>query len=113
MAQHYSDPQRENDPHVLPDLEVFYFDPATVTPIVVALAHCERCGSEVTELSDGPHGDRTICTACAAEDTPAGWYYWVCFPGCLPDGDPTGPFETEAEALADARDGLSGEEGCP
>ena len=21
-----------------------------------------------------------------------GWYYWYCFPGCLPDSDPTGPF---------------------
>ena len=32
-----------------------------------------------------------------------GWYYWHCFPGCLPDSDPIGPFATEAEALASAR----------
>ena len=32
----------------------------------------------------------------------AGWYWWACFPGCLPDGDPTGPFATEEEAIADA-----------
>ena len=32
----------------------------------------------------------------------AGWYWWACFPGCLPDGDPVGPFKTEAEATADA-----------
>jgi hypothetical protein len=32
-----------------------------------------------------------------------GWYYWACFPGCLPDSDPIGPFETENEAIADAR----------
>jgi len=32
-----------------------------------------------------------------------GWYWWPCFPGCLPDSDPVGPFETEAEALADAQ----------
>lgn len=35
-----------------------------------------------------------------------GWYYWPCFPGCIPDGDPIGPFETEEEALADAREGV-------
>lgn len=35
---------------------------------------------------------------------PPGWYWWPCFPGCLPDSDPIGPFDTEAEALADARD---------
>jgi hypothetical protein len=30
-------------------------------------------------------------------------YYWAaCFPGCLWDGEPTGPFDTEAEAVADA-----------
>jgi hypothetical protein len=34
----------------------------------------------------------------------AGWYWWTCFPGCMPDSDPYGPFETEADALADAQD---------
>ena len=33
-----------------------------------------------------------------------GWYWWSCFTGCLPDGDAYGPFETEGDALADARD---------
>ena len=34
----------------------------------------------------------------------AGWYWWACFPGCLPDGELTGPFKTEAEARTDALD---------
>jgi hypothetical protein len=38
-----------------------------------------------------------------AAGTAAGWYWWSCLPGCLPDCDPVGPFDTEAEALADAR----------
>ena len=33
-----------------------------------------------------------------------GWYWWACFPGCMPDGDPMGPFATEAEAIADAQE---------
>lgn len=33
----------------------------------------------------------------------AGWYWWACFPGCLPDGDPSGPFDSEADAIADAQ----------
>lgn len=33
-----------------------------------------------------------------------GWYWQAGFPGCLPDGDPNGPFATEAEAIADAND---------
>lgn len=39
---------------------------------------------------------------CGALGTGAGWYYWFCFPGCLPDSDPIGPFETEASAVAGA-----------
>jgi hypothetical protein len=39
-----------------------------------------------------------------------GWYWWSCFPGCLPDGDPMGPFDTKAEALADARNGIGDDE---
>ena len=35
--------------------------------------------------------------------TDEGWYYWFCMPGCLPDGDEMGPFETEEEALEHAR----------
>ena len=23
------------------------------------------------------------------------YYYWYCFPGCLPDSEPIGPFENE------------------
>ena len=32
-----------------------------------------------------------------------GWYWWACYSGCLPDGDPSGPFNTSSEALEDAR----------
>lgn len=35
----------------------------------------------------------------------SGWYWWACFPGCLPDGDPIGPFKSEDEAIEDAKDG--------
>lgn len=32
-----------------------------------------------------------------------GFYWQACFPGCLPDGDPVGPFTSYAAALEDAR----------
>lgn len=38
------------------------------------------------------------------EETAPGWYYWYCFPGCLPDSDPIGPYDTEEEALEAARE---------
>ena len=33
-----------------------------------------------------------------------GWFYWYCFPGCLPDSEPVGPFASEAEAIAAAQE---------
>jgi len=33
-----------------------------------------------------------------------GFYWWACFPGCLPDGDPSGPFASEEEAINDANE---------
>ena len=32
----------------------------------------------------------------------AGWYWWACHPGCLPDGEPCGPFAMSRDALEDA-----------
>ncbi len=76
MSQAYSDPSRESDPHALPDVEVFYVN--------------------VTDQNAG-WGDLNA--------TESGWYWWSCMPGCLPDADPTGPFKTEQEAIADAQSG--------
>lgn len=31
-----------------------------------------------------------------------GWYWVACFPGCMPDGEPCGPFATSYKARMDA-----------
>lgn len=36
-------------------------------------------------------------------DFAEGFYWWACFPGCLPDGEPVGPFNSSKEAYEDAR----------
>jgi hypothetical protein len=74
--QFYADPTRASDPHALPDAEVFY----------IKKGEAHNCGP----------GDTWPTT---------GFYWWPCFPGCLPDSDPIGPFATEAEAIADAQEG--------
>lgn len=76
--QAYSDPKREAEPTALPDIEVFWHSGGQDSPL-------------------RPDTD---------DEYPAGWYWWSCFPGCLPDGEPMGPFATKEEALADARDGV-------
>lgn len=37
-------------------------------------------------------------------DSPAGYYYWFCFPGCIPDGDAMGPYNSTHEAIKACRD---------
>lgn len=41
---------------------------------------------------------------------PAGWYWRSCFPGCLPDSEPYGPFVTSRDALLDADEYLPEDE---
>jgi hypothetical protein len=75
--QAYSNPKRASDPYALPDIEVFF------------VSDTEAKMSYDTETKE--------------QLTPMGWYWWYCMPGCLPDSDPIGPFETEEQALADAQ----------
>jgi len=84
--QVYSDPSRENEPTALPDIETFYIDESDVEN-AESDTWLYDCAKEVEDPNDL-----------------VGWYYWTCFPGCLPDSAPTGPFETEAEAIADAQE---------
>ena len=39
-----------------------------------------------------------------AENITGGWFYWYCFPGCLPDSEANGPFASYNEAKQAARD---------
>ena len=80
MSMYYSDPEREDDDHALPDVEVFYLD-----------------------RDDFWDADEGTWMYEARENLPVsqlvGYYVWYCYPGCLPDSDPLGPFATEREAV--------------
>ena len=77
MSQQYSDPARADEQYALPDVEVFYVSQGEIDDL-------ERDGEE-TELQE------------------QGWYFWFCFPGCLPDSDPMGPYASEQLAIDAAR----------
>ena len=69
-----------------------YIHSDTVTAEVFYVSQLEA----TYNLDNLDHADEYTITA-------PGWYWWPCFPGCLPDGDPMGPFETENEAITDAQ----------
>ena len=85
MTQVYSDPEHESDPHALPNFEVFRVFPDEAQQFAEQWAEQE----DEWELDSREY---------------VGWYYWACFPGCISDSDPTGPFETEESAIADLRE---------
>lgn len=69
------------------------------------LARTKRCPVCDDEYPAVPEDTEETC--CHGEpyaiDDREVWWWWSCQPGCLPDSDPFGPFDTEEEALADAR----------
>ena len=84
--QIYSDPRRATNPTALPDCEVFY---------VSARDSLER--TEAIAIAAFGDDDDTLI------ELSVGWYWWSCFPGCMPDSDPDGPFDTEQAAIAAAQ----------
>jgi hypothetical protein len=70
----YSDKRKETDKWSLPDCEVFHLKESETADY----------------MPDG-------------EGLEGGFFWHFCFPGCLPDSEPFGPYKTEQEALADCR----------
>ena len=74
MTQFYSRHEDTHNPWRLPDCEVFY----------------------ITR--------EDILAGMADEGSEPGYYYWYCFPGCMPEGEPIGPFDTEENAIKDCQE---------
>ena len=55
-----------------------------------------------------PYGSCEVFFTCGSFDQDSqdaiapGWYWQACYPGCLPDSEPVGPFQSEKECIADA-----------
>lgn len=101
--QAYSNPKREKDPYSLPDVEVFH---VSADEFISSEEDSVFHDMYMQALEDTPdlseEGKPYDRENQAAQDL-AGFYYWACFPGCLPDSDPIGPFETKEQALQDAQ----------
>jgi len=105
MTQAYSNPERETDPYALPDIEVFQL---TATEVAETMEDeiWEFMKRREFRLAAMNSRDRGKMLDAMVEELgiEGGWFWQACFPGCLPDGPPIGPFETYAAALADAQE---------
>ena len=100
--QAYSNPKRESDPYSLPDVEVFQL---TAEEAVEQDEDLMWDASKRFPLMHMNSRDRDKAIAWAIEESgcTGGWFWWSCFPGCMPDSSAIGPFTTREEALADAQ----------
>ena len=103
MSQEYSNSERESEPTSLPDIEVFEL---TAEEAVQQDEDLMYEASKKFPLMHMNSRDREKAIEWAVEESGAtgGYFWWSCLPGCLPDGPAIGPFDSYAEALADARD---------
>jgi hypothetical protein len=107
MTYEYSDSTRKAGEHALPDIEVFQLTAEEVAELIdedTAQSYLKRF-----PLAHMNSRDRQamIDAIVEGECLTGGWFYWYCFPGCMPDSEPCGPFDSYAAALEDARDSYS------
>jgi hypothetical protein len=86
MSQHYSDETRADKTYALPDVETFFHQHAKRERGMLNAGEKARQYGECLVDDDG-------------ECLGTGWYFQFCFPGCLPESDPYGPYATEALAI--------------
>ena len=105
QMQAYSDQTRESDPHALPDIEVFQLtaEEAAFQDEDLVYEYSKRPEFRLCFMNSRT---REAMTAKIIEEQgiTGGWFWWSCSPGCLPDGPAFGPFASEADAMADARE---------
>jgi len=64
------------------------------------ICRCKTCGAEYPAYASIE--PESCCHLQPLERTDVwAWWYWFCLPGCLPDSDPSGPFDSELEAQED------------
>jgi len=105
MSQHYSNPDRESDPWSLPDLEVFELTAREVAERDDDMIH-EYMKEHRFRLAsiNSRVRDAMFDEMIRDNGIEGGWFYWYCFPGCMPDSDAMGPYATRQEALKAAQD---------
>jgi hypothetical protein len=102
MTQAYSDPSRELEPYALPDIELFYVaESEFITAKKDSWEYYFICNDHDLEEGSVPSQKEKKVSS----ENLSGFYYWFCFPGCMPETEyPFGPFTSEKNALDDAQE---------
>ena len=110
MSMHYATESAASDPYTLPNILVTQFTAHEIAETLeddiyeFSKRHEFRLASMNRTVRD-----RMLDAMVYELNLEAGFMWSLCFPGCLPDTEWSGPFPTHAEALADAREQLTDE----
>ena len=103
--QAYSIPSDATDPHKLPDIEVFQL---TAEEVIESGEYEDEVFDYLKRfpLATFNSWDRDKMLSAMISDLgiEGGWFWHTCYPSCLPEGPMSVPFETQQEAIANARD---------
>jgi hypothetical protein len=103
--QAYSNPARANNPHALPDVEVFQLTAHEAASQNEDLIYEYSKRPEFRLCHMNSRVRESMLDAMIEEEfITGGWFWWTCLPGRLPDSSAFGPFDTQTEALADAQE---------
>jgi hypothetical protein len=104
MTSFYSTPDRAADPHALPDCEVFQLTAEEVTELDedIIAEYMREDEFRLASMNRATR-DKMIDAIIADHEITGGWFYWYCFPGCMPDSSPIGPYATHHLAIAAAQ----------
>ena len=92
---------RDEDGNEYGSFEVFHMDENDLVDVNHAIY--EEVAMSLNGFNGVNYTDEEVEEIASEDYLPPGWYWWACFPGCLPDGDYMGPFASYEEALEDAR----------
>jgi len=104
MPYEYSDESRASDTWALPDVEIFQLTAEEIAASDEDLVHeyMKRHEFRLAAMS-GRVREQMLSAIVEEEGISGGWFYWHCFPGCMPDSDAFGPYPSYAAALAASR----------
>lgn len=105
MPYEYSDESRASDTWALPDVEIFQLSAweAAERDEDLIYEYMKRHEFRLAGLNTRIR-HQMLDAIVEEEGISGGWFYWSCFPGCMPEGDASGPYPTYAAALAASRE---------
>ena len=110
MSMHYATDAAASDLYTLPNILVTQFTAHEIAETLEDGIYEFSKRQEFRLASmNGTVRDRMLDAMVDELNLEAGFMWCLCFPGCLPDTEWSGPFPTHAEALADAREQLADE----